>query len=101
MLISCICAVSGKQFTITDEDLAFYEKVSPTFAGKKYLIPPPTLCPEARKQRRLSFLNQRNLYKNVCLKSGKNIISRFSIASGIKNYSNESWSAEDWDQLEF
>ncbi|MDD2870792.1 MAG: hypothetical protein PHS49_02280 [Candidatus Gracilibacteria bacterium] len=114
------CKNCNSSFYITDSDLQFYEKVSPIFAcsssssdtcpdfswkgrlgGGIYLIPAPTLCPDCRAQRRLSFLNQRSLYKNVCLNCKKDIVSRFHIESGIKNYCNECWSSEDWNQLEF
>ena len=37
-----VCAVSGQQFSITDEDLRFYEKMG---------VPEPTLCPQERDAR--------------------------------------------------
>ncbi|MBU0627024.1 hypothetical protein KKG31_00015 [Patescibacteria group bacterium] len=46
--------------------MEFYSKVSPIIAGKKYLIPAPTLCPDCRQQRRISFRNERSLYKRKC-----------------------------------
>ncbi|MDD3793952.1 MAG: hypothetical protein PHI37_04010 [Candidatus Gracilibacteria bacterium] len=94
-----VCKHCNSNFEITDKDLEFYEKVSPVFSGKKYLIPSPALCPDCRQQRRLSFFNQTNLYKNTCNNCGKNIISRFNSENGIKNYCNECWSSENWDQL--
>lgn len=96
-----VCRHCQSSFGITDKDLEFYEKVSPSFRDKRYSIPTPTLCPYCRDQRRLSFLNQLKLYKNTCLKCHKDIVSRFSPASGIKNYCNACWSAEDWNQLEY
>ena len=60
------CKNCNSNFEITDEDLKFYEKVSPEFNGKKCLIPAPTLCSDCRQQRRLSFRNERNLYKREC-----------------------------------
>jgi Zn ribbon nucleic-acid-binding protein len=60
------CKNCNSSFEITDKDLEFYEKVSPSFNGKKYLIPSPTFCPRCREQRRMSFFNQTNLYKNNC-----------------------------------
>jgi len=50
-------------FSITDRDLEFYDKVSPIFWWKKYSIPTPKLCPDCRQQRRLTFRNERSLYK--------------------------------------
>ena len=71
MSLTRICSVSGKQFTITDEDLAFYEKVSPTFGGQKYLISPPTLSPEERMRRRLAHRNERKFYRSKCAVTGE------------------------------
>jgi hypothetical protein len=80
------CLHCQAKFEITDKDLEFYEKVSPSYpsnspkigeeSGSKYLIPTPQLCPDCRKQRRLSFLNQFKLYKNICNKCNKEIVSR-------------------------
>lgn len=72
-----ICPVSGKEFSITQGDLDFYNKISPTFAGKKFQIPTPTLCPEERQRRRLAFRNERNFYRRTCDASGKQIISMY------------------------
>jgi len=60
------CKICSAKFDITDKDLEFYEKISPVFNSEKYLIPSPTLCPDCRHQRRLSFRNERNLYKRKC-----------------------------------
>lgn len=69
------CLHCQQTFAITDRDMAFYEKISPTFNGEKCEIPTPTLCPDCRQRRRLSFRNERNLYKRKCDASGKDIIS--------------------------
>jgi hypothetical protein len=69
-----ICKHCSCKFDITDKDLEFYEKVSPSFPSqdskesglKKYLIPTPSLCPQCREQRRMSWRNERNLYKRKC-----------------------------------
>jgi hypothetical protein len=72
------CIKCGESFTITDWDRDFYTKISPIFAGKKYQIPDPVLCPDCRHQRRLAFRNERTLYHRTCDFSGKGIISIFS-----------------------
>ena len=61
-----ICKVSGQSFAIFKSDLEFYDKISPVFNGKKYLIPTPRLCPEERQRRRLMFRNERKLYRRNC-----------------------------------
>jgi hypothetical protein len=58
--------VSGNEFPIYQSDVDFYEKISPTFNGKKYAVQTPTLCPEERQRRRLMFRNERKLYKRTC-----------------------------------
>ena len=42
------CTNCGQGFAITQDDLKFYDEVSPEFGEKKYAIPPPTLCPDCR-----------------------------------------------------
>ena len=81
------CKISGKPFAIFQSDLDFYEKVSPIYGGKKYLLPVPTLCPEERWRRRLLFKNERTLFKNTCALTGKPIISIHAPDSGLKVYS--------------
>jgi hypothetical protein len=63
------CRLSDREFFVTDKDLEFYEKVSPVFAGKKYQIPSPKLSPDERQKRRLSWRNERILYKRKCDKT--------------------------------
>lgn len=70
-----ICFHCQSDFSITQSDLDFYNKISPTFAGERFQIPTPTLCHDCRKQRRLSFRNERNLYKRVCDATKQPIIS--------------------------
>jgi hypothetical protein len=72
------CKHCSASFTITDQDKEFYSKHSPTFNGVKYDIPNPTLCPDCRQQRRLTFRNERKLYHRPCGKTGKTIISNFA-----------------------
>ena len=72
------CKQCQSTFTVTDSDLAFYDKISPTFVGKKYSIPTPTLCPDCRQQRRLAQQNIRTLYKGKSSLSGKSLISIYS-----------------------
>ncbi len=69
------CRQCRASFSITDRDMGFYVKVSPVIAGKKEIIPPPTLCPECRQQRRLAFRNERSLYHRKCDITDADIIS--------------------------
>ena len=86
-----ICRISGQEFFVTDKDLAFYEKISPVFADKRYLIPSPTLCPEERQRRRLAFRNERKLYHRKCDKTGNQIISIYSPDKPYTVYDQKVW----------
>src|SRR3990167_4033493 len=84
-------------FEITDSDLAFYDKISPVFGGKKYAIPAPTFCPDCRLQRRMSFRNERKLYQRTCDLTGKPIISVYATEKPFKVYDQKEWWSDRWD----
>ena len=89
-----ICTVSGTEFPITQSDLDFYNKISPTFGDQKFAIPTPTLCPEERQRRRLSFRNERKLYKRKCDLTSKDIVSIYNPDKPYKVYDQ---SVRRWD----
>ena len=91
------CKNCQAEFEVTEEDLKFYEKVSPEFGGKKYQIPAPTLCPECRRQRRLSWRNERNLYHRKCDLTGKQLISIYSSDKNIPVYNHQDWWQEEFN----
>jgi hypothetical protein len=95
------CKQCSEAFEITPEDLAFYEKVSPVFHGKKEPIPPPTLCPDCRVQRRLAHINERRLYRRTSSKTGKDIISALSPDKPHVVYAPAEWWGDDWDPLSY
>ncbi len=95
------CRACSTPFSITDRDMEFYTKVSPIFNGKKELIPPPTMCPECRQQRRLAFRNERKLYKRKCDMTGKDIISIYSPNKSYKVYHESIWWSDAWDPLSY
>ncbi|MBI5414957.1 hypothetical protein HZA38_05610 [Candidatus Peregrinibacteria bacterium] len=95
------CKNCSAEFGITDEDLKFYDKISPIFGGKKYEIPPPTLCPDCRMQRRMTFRNERHLYYRTCDLSGKSIISYHHTNKGFPVYDHHEWWMDKWDGLEY
>ena len=96
-----ICRQCSALFEITQEDLKFYEKVSPVFRGKKEQISPPTFCPECRQQRRLAFRNAHVLYKRKCDLTGRMIISTASPDKPYKVYNQADWWSDQWDSLSF
>ncbi|MBM3227412.1 hypothetical protein FJZ27_00915 [Candidatus Peribacteria bacterium] len=95
------CTNCGRNFEIRDDDLAFYEKVSPVFTGKKYSIPVPELCPECRQQRRLAFRNERKFYHRKCDLTGKQIISMYSPDKPLTVYQSDEWWSDKWDPMTY
>jgi len=95
------CRHCSQAFETTKEDLAFYDKVSPVFHGEKVLIPPPTLCPDCRRQRRFSFRNERSLYHRKCDLTGKQIISSYAIDAVNPAYEKDVWWSDRWNPLSY
>ncbi len=95
------CRQCSTPFPITDKDMEFYSKVSPSFGGKKYFLPPPTLCPDCRQQRRLSFRNERKLYKRKCDATGKDIVSIYSPDKPYTVYHQDYWWSDAWDPMSY
>jgi len=60
------CQKCKKGFVIESEDSNFYEMMK---------VPGPTFCPECRLVRRLTFRNDRTLYKRECELCEKEVIS--------------------------
>ncbi len=94
------CKISGKYFFVTDKDLEYYDKKSPIFTGKKYLLPSPTLSPEERKRRRLTWRNERKLYHRKCDKTGNSLITIYSPDKPYKVYDQKVWWGDDWNPLD-
>lgn len=95
------CKQCGSAFEVTQDDLTFYDQVSPTFGGKKILIPSPTLCPDCRVQKRYAFRNERKLYRRACAKTGASVVSIYHPESPHVIYSADAWWSDDWDPLSF
>jgi hypothetical protein len=95
------CKQCNTSFEITDQDLLFYDKVSPVFGGKKYQIPPPTLCPTCRDRRRLSFRNERKMYVRRSDFSGKDIFAIYSPDKPNKVYDVNEWWSDSYDPVQY
>ncbi|MFA4930873.1 MAG: hypothetical protein WC570_03360 [Patescibacteria group bacterium] len=95
------CKQCGVNYEVTDEDLAFYQKVAPEFGGKKYLIPAPNDCPECRMRHCLAMRNVRQLYRRKCDKTGVDIISSYAPNSPYKVYQVDEYEKDDWDPMHF
>ncbi|MFA6917582.1 MAG: hypothetical protein WC285_01965 [Candidatus Gracilibacteria bacterium] len=96
-----ICKNCATQFIVTDSDEEFLNKISPTYNGKKYLIPIPTFCPDCRQQRRISWRNERSLYQRKCSKTGKKIIAMYPESAVFPVYDNDIWWGDGWDGRDY
>ncbi|MFA4891523.1 MAG: hypothetical protein WC604_04240 [Candidatus Gracilibacteria bacterium] len=96
------CVKCAEIFEITDDDLQFYDSISLRVGEKKYPVPPPTLCPECRQQRRLSAMNERNLYPGAkCGLCGKQILSSYAPGLNQPVYCRDCWHSEKWDARDY
>lgn len=81
------CRHCNKSFPIDDLDQAFYTRMG---------VPAPSLCPDDRQRRRLSFRNERNLYHRKCDSCEKQIISIYRAESPHRVYCNACWWSDKW-----
>ncbi len=82
------CNLCKKDFTIRPEDEVFYSQVS---------VPAPKLCPDCRAMRRLSFRNERTLYKRPCDLCKKDVISIYAPGTPFPVYCHPCWWSDAWD----
>lgn len=99
MPITRTCRISWSEFTISDQEIAILEKLSPVIGDKKISIPLPTLSPQERERRRFQWRNYFNLSKWVCTKTGAPIISTFPKGSQYIVYSQSEWWKKEWDPM--
>ncbi len=94
----CLC---WAEFTITDWDISLLNRIAPEFLWKRYKIPTPTLCPACREARRLSFRNERNIYRTTSAATWKSILSIYSPDKDLKIYEKAEWLSDKWDAKTF
>lgn len=93
------CKLSGEEFEVGAKEIALLEKISPTFKGKRFNLPLPTLSADLRLQRRLAFRNERSLYQRKSDLSGKSMICMYSSDKPYKVYEQDEWWGSTWDGL--
>lgn len=86
------CQNCKNTFTIESEDFGFYEKIK---------VPPPTFCPECRRQRRMCWRNDFTFYKRKCDATGIDIISIYAPEKDRKVYNIKYWWSDKWDPKEY
>ncbi|MEK7544984.1 MAG: hypothetical protein AAB551_02530 [Patescibacteria group bacterium] len=100
-MISRNCQRCTASFQITDDDLRFYEKVSPVFGEQVYSIPAPSHCPDCRQQRRLALCNERFFYPGTCGLCKKSTLSEHPLFRNQPIYCRECWHSDKWDARDF
>lgn len=93
-----VCRKSGVEFSVTDDDQSFLERVSPVVAGERLLISPPTLAPELRAMRRMAWRNSNYLTRSQCALTGKPLVSGYAQDTPYQLYAVPVWWGDGWDQ---
>ncbi|MFA5792272.1 MAG: hypothetical protein WC897_00175 [Candidatus Gracilibacteria bacterium] len=96
-----ICSQCGESFEVFHEDIELYEKVSPVYDGKKYLIPVPEICPHCRFIQKATFRNEHTYYRTKSSFSGKPLISVYAPDRSYKVFSYDEWWSDKWDALDY
>lgn len=86
------CQNCKKDFIIKTEDFLFYEKMK---------VSPPTFCPICRNKRRMSWRNERSLYKRICDGTQQSIITMFSPEEQLTVYERDYWWKENFNPLDY
>jgi hypothetical protein len=87
-----ICQNCKNSFLIEPDDFSFYEKIK---------VPPPTFCPECRMIRRMTWRNERSLFKRNCDYTGNSVITMFHPEASVKVYDRDIWWSDKWDPTEY
>ena len=86
------CQNCKNDFIIEPDDFSFYEKIK---------VPPPTFCPECRAIRRMTWRNERSLFKRTCDFTGTSIITMFHPEANVKVYDRDIWWSDKWDPTDY
>ena len=86
------CRQCSKSFKLEQWDLDFYQRIA---------VPQPSLCPDCRQQRRLTYRNERKLYQDQCDLCQRQIISLYSGDSPYTVYCQDCWWSDRWDATSF
>src|SRR3989338_5455458 len=86
------CKECSKTFLIDQPDQRFYDRIH---------VPIPTLCPDCREQRRLTWRNERMLYERQCGLCHKDMISMYRPDAPYMVYCPECWWSDQWDSLDY
>jgi len=100
------CSSCQKQFTISEKEISFLDKISPVINGQKFQISQPDMCDMCRSQYRTLHRNEQYLYHNKSNLSEKLLISLYSPNilqnenTKYKVFTEEEWISDEWDAME-
>ena len=86
------CQNCKKDFVIEAEDFDFYKKMK---------VPPPTFCPDCRRQRRLAWYNLVNLFYRDCDLCSERFISMYPKEAPYIVYCPKCFWSDKWDWRDF
>ncbi len=86
------CQNCTQNFNIESEDFAFYAKLG---------VPAPTWCPHCRFIRKLTYINERSLYKRNCGLCKIPIISMYHADTSIPVYCVKCHISDQWDARDY
>jgi hypothetical protein len=86
------CQNCKNDFIIEPDDFSFYERIK---------VPAPTFCPDCRMIRRMTWRNERSLFKRNCDYTGNSIISMFHPEANVKVYDRNIWWSDKWDPTDY
>lgn len=86
------CNNCKNDFIIETDDFSFYEKMK---------VPAPTWCPFCRFVRKLTFINERSLYKSTCGNCSKSIISMYHSETSFPSWCIKCHLGDGWDPLDY
>lgn len=89
-----VCTTCSAQWKVSESDLNFYSSFEPE-------VPPPTLCPYCRAQRRMTWRNDRTFYHRKCDKTGEMFISMYSPDTKFPVYKQDEWHGDSWEGLDY
>lgn len=92
-----VCKSCEQNFTITDADIDFYQRVSPILKDQTFSILPPTFCPSCRADRRLATRNDYSLHNRHCSSCHKATISIYTEPKPYPVYCKDCWWSDQWD----
>lgn len=95
------CQKCSQDFEITEEDLSYYNDMSPVFGATKFALPAPQFCPACRQQRRLAYRNERSLYRRNCDLCKRPVLSVYSPDKPYTVYCKDCWWADQWDGMDY